>query len=161
DEQLQQSIQMIYQAKNVVVYGVSSSGIAGLDMQNRLMRIGRSIEVVTDSHNQMIRSNSADNETVIIAISLTGSTKDSSDAVENSEQNGDEVIAITNYTGAPLAEFADIIVLTSAKENPLDSGSLVSRIAQLYIIGLLCTGIAIEDHGKARKADELVPEPIS
>src|SRR5699024_369234 len=39
DEQLQQSIQMIYQAKNVVVYGVSSSGIAGLDMQNRLMRI--------------------------------------------------------------------------------------------------------------------------
>src|SRR5699024_186151 len=35
DEQLQQSIQMIYQAKNVVVYGVSSSGIAGLDMQNR------------------------------------------------------------------------------------------------------------------------------
>src|SRR5699024_6763288 len=75
DEQLQQSIQMIYQAKDVVVYGVSSSGIAGLDMQNRLMRIGRNIEVVTDSHNQMIRSNSVDNQTVIIAISLTGSTK--------------------------------------------------------------------------------------
>jgi len=161
DEQLQQSIQMIYQAKNVVVYGVSSSGIAGLDMQNRLMRIGRNIEVVTDSHNQMIRSNSVDNETVIIAISLTGSTKDIIDAVENSKQNGAKVIAITNYTESPLAEFADIILLTSAKENPLDSGSLVSKISQLYIIDLLCTGITIEDHEKAKKTKELVAETIS
>src|SRR5699024_4188943 len=174
-----------------VVYGVSSSGIAGLDMQNMLMRIGRKIEVVTDSHNQMIRSNSVDNETVIIAFSLTGSTKDIIDAVENSKQNGAKVIAITNYTEttvaefaymillsfskqnaakviaitnyteSPLAEFADIILLTSAKENPLDSGSLVSKISQLYIIDLLCTGFTIEDHEKAKKTKELVAETIS
>src|SRR5699024_4103244 len=140
DEQLQQSIQMIYQAKNVVVYGVSSSGIAGLDMQNRLMHIGSNIEVVTVSPNQMIRSNSFDIQIVINAISLTGSTKDIIDVVENSKQNGAKVIAITNYTESPLAEFADIILLTSAKENPLDSGSLASKISQLYIIDLLCTG---------------------
>src|SRR5699024_4474728 len=121
----------------------------------------RNIEVVTDSHNQMIRSNSVDNETVIIAISLTGSTKDIIDAVENSKQNGAKVIAITNYTESPLAEFADIILLTSAKENPLDSGSLVSKISQLYIIDLLCTGITIEDHEKAKKTKELVAETIS
>src|SRR5699024_7083336 len=114
DEQLQQSIQMIYQAKNVVVYGVSSSGIAGLDMQNRLMRIGRNIEVVTDSHNQMIRSNAVDNESLIIVISLTGSTKDIIDAVQNSKQNRPTVIAITNYPKSPSAEFADILSLTSA-----------------------------------------------
>src|SRR5699024_3965989 len=161
DEQLQKAIDMIYQARTAVVYGVSSSRIAELDMQNRLMRIVLNIEVVTDSHKQMIRSNSVDNETVIIAISLTGSTKDIIDAVKNAKENGAKVIAITNYTESPLASYADTILLTSAKENPLDSGSLVSKISQLYIIDLLCTGITIEDHEKAKKTKELVAETIS
>src|SRR5699024_6457178 len=98
-----------------------------------------------------IRSNSVDNETVIIAISLTGSTKDIIYAVENSKQNGAKVIAITNYTESPLAEFADIMLLTSATENHLDSGTLVSKISQLYIIYLICTCITIEDQEKAKK----------
>src|SRR5699024_5715001 len=102
DTLLQEAINKIYNAKAVVVYGVSSSGIAGLDMQNRLMRIGMNIETITDSHNQVIRSNSADNETVIIAISLTGSTKDIIDAVKTGKNNHATVIAVTNYMESPL-----------------------------------------------------------
>ncbi|MBY7144489.1 MurR/RpiR family transcriptional regulator [Virgibacillus sp. NKC19-3] len=161
NDQLQQAIDKIHHTQTVVVYGVSSSGIAGLDMQNRLMRIGRNIEIITDSHNQMIRSNSADQETVIIAISLTGSTKDIVDAVENGKKNGATIIAITNYTESPLADFANIILLTSAKENPLDSGSLVSKISQLFVIDLLCTGITMKNREKAEKTKGLVAETIA
>lgn len=161
DIQLKEAIDALDKSRHVVVYGVSSSGIAGMDMQNRLMRIGRNIEVVTDSHNQMIRSNSLNNEAVIVAISLTGSTKDIVDAVENGKKHGAQVIAITNYMESPLASFADNILLTSAKENPLDSGSLVSKISQLYIIDLLCTGITMNNHASAKRTKELIAETIS
>lgn len=161
DDQLQEAIDKICHAKAVIVYGVSSSGIAGLDMQNRLMRIGMNIETITDSHNQVIRSNSADSETVIIAISLTGSTKDIIDAVKTGKNNGSIVIAITNYTESPLTSYADLVLLTSAKENPLDSGSLVSKISQLFVIDLLCTGITMKNYEKSKKRKEQVAETIS
>lgn len=161
DEQLQRAIDQIDQSTNVVVFGVSSSGIAGLDMQNRLMRIGVNIETITDSHNQVLRANSVNQDTVIIAISLTGSTKDIIDAVETSKDNGASIIAITNYTESPLSKFADIVLLTSAKENPLDSGSLVSKISQLFVIDLLCTGITTRNYEDAKKTKEKIAQTIS
>ncbi|GAB3790505.1 MurR/RpiR family transcriptional regulator [Virgibacillus kimchii] len=161
DAQLQMAIDKIYDAQSVVVYGVSSSGIAGLDMQNRLMRIGMNIETITDSHNQVIRSNSTNKETVIIAISLTGSTKDIIDAVKTAKTNGAAVIAITNYMKSPLTSYADIVLLTSAKENPLDSGSLVSKISQLFVIDLLCTGITMKNYEGAKQIKEQVAQTIS
>ncbi|GAB4071943.1 MurR/RpiR family transcriptional regulator [Barrientosiimonas marina] len=161
DEQLQQAIKQIMHARDVVVYGVSSSGIAGLDMQNRLMRIGMNIETITDSHNQVIRSNSVDDQTVIIAISLTGSTKDIIDAVSTGKDNGATIIAITNYAESPLTRYADIALPTSAKENPLDSGSLVSKISQLFVIDLLCTGITRQSYEQAKRNKEQVAATIS
>mgnify|MGYP001438179511 CR=1 FL=1 len=161
DNQLTQAVDHVTEARNVVVYGVSSSGIAGLDLQNRLMRIGMNIETITDSHNQVIRSNSVDKETVVIAISLTGSTKDVIEAVKVSKRNGAKVIAITNYTESPLTKYADNVLLTSAKENPLDSGSLVSKISQLFVIDLLCTGITMKNYEKAKETKERIAETIS
>src|SRR5699024_9465590 len=68
-QSLQKAVDEIFYAESVIVYGVSSSGIAGLDMQNRLMRIGLNIEAIVDSHNQIIRANSINNKSVVIAIS--------------------------------------------------------------------------------------------
>lgn len=161
DVRLQEAIDSIYEANTLVVYGVSSSGIAGMDMQNRLMRIGMNIEAITDSHNQVIRSNSVTSETVIIAISLTGSTKDVIEAVKIGKNNGATVIAITNYTESPLTSYADIVLLTSAKENPLDSGSLVSKVSQLFVIDLLCTGITMKNYEKAKQTKEQIAQTIS
>lgn len=161
NEQLQQAINYVKNSDNVVIYGVSSSGIAGLDMQNRLMRIGKYINVINDSHNQMIHSNSLTSGSTIIAISLTGSTKDIVDAVDNGKQRGAKIIAITNYTESPLTNYADTVLLTSAKENPLDSGSLVSKISQLFVIDLLCTGITLENYEKAQNIKQLIAKNIS
>lgn len=159
--QLDSAIEAIYHAESVIVYGISSSGIAGLDMQNRLMRIGLNIETITDPHSQVLRANSMDSKSVIIAISLTGSTKDIIDAVQIGKDKHATVIAITNYMESPLTKFSDIILLTSAKENPLNSGSLVSKISQLFVIDLLCTGITIKDYDKAKKIQEQAAGALS
>lgn len=149
-EDLQAGVDMINQSDDVVIFGIGSSGIAGLEMQNRLMRIGKHASVITDSHFQIMRASSTTEKTVVIAISLTGSTKDIVDAVEIAKVNKATVIVLTSYVKSPLTRFADLVLFSSAKESPLDSGSLVSKISQLYLIDLLCTGITMQNFEKAK-----------
>ncbi|WP_245628112.1 MurR/RpiR family transcriptional regulator [Shouchella shacheensis] len=159
--ELNAAVDAIDASDDVVVFGIGSSGIAGLDMQNRLMRIGKQISVVTDPHFQVMRASSMNENTVVIAISLTGSTKDIIDTVEIAKEKDATIIALSNYMKSPLTKFADHVLLSSAKESPLDSGSLVSKITQLFLIDLICTGLTIKNYRKAEKVKMEITESIS
>ncbi|WP_182201025.1 MurR/RpiR family transcriptional regulator [Paraliobacillus salinarum] len=151
EETLQKSVDAINSSDDVVVFGVGSSGIAALDMQTRLMRIGKHVHVTIDPHFMAMRASSMNENTVVIAISLTGGTKDIVDTVAIAKERGATVIALTNYVKSPLTRYADYVLLTSAKENPLDSGSLVSKVTQLFLIDLICTGVTINNYKNSEK----------
>ena len=158
---LEKCIQAIDASQDVVIFGIGSSGIAGLDMQNRLMRIGKHVNAITDSHFQIMRASSLNENSVVIAISLTGSTKDIVDAVKLAKEKKATVIALTNYVKSPLTKYADYVLLSSAKESPLDSGSLVSKIAQLYLIDLICTGLTMNNVKGAESVKREITEHIA
>lgn len=160
-EDLQKGIEIINSTEDVVIYGIGSSGIAGLDMQNRLMRIGKHASVITDPHFQIMRASTMSEKTVVIAISHTGSTKDIVDAAKIAKANNSKIIALTSYVKSPLTKFADLVLLCSAKENPLDSGSLVSKISQLYLIDLLCTGLTMKNIEQAKSIKMNISKNIS
>lgn len=149
-EDLQYGIDLINQSNDVVIFGIGSSGIAGLVMQNRLMRIGKHTSVITDSHFQIMRASTVTEKTIVIAISHTGSTKDIVDAVEIAKLNKATVIVLTSYVKSPLTKFADLVLMSSAKESPLESGSLITKISQMYLIDLLCTGITMKNFEEAK-----------
>ncbi|TCP25576.1 RpiR family transcriptional regulator [Scopulibacillus darangshiensis] len=161
EETLEQIVQVLDASRDVVLFGVGSSGIAALDMQNRLMRIGKQTEVTTDPHFQAMRATSMTKDSVVVAISITGSTKDIVDSTKIAKDNGATVIALTNYIKSPLTKYADHILLSSAKESPLDSGSLVSKIAQLFLIDLICTGLTIKNYHKAEETKMKISENIA
>lgn len=158
---LEECIKAIDASQDVVIFGIGSSGIAGLDMQNRLMRIGKQVNAITDSHFQIMRASSLNEKSVVIAISLTGSTKDIVDAVQLAKEKNATVIALTNYVKSPLTKYADFVLLSSAKESPLDSGSLVSKIAQLYLIDLICTGLTMNNVEDAESVRREITEHIA
>ncbi|MBF6632531.1 MurR/RpiR family transcriptional regulator [Microbacterium sp. APC 3898] len=158
---LEKCINAIDASQDVVIFGIGSSGIAGLDMQNRLMRIGKHVNAITDSHFQIMRASSLNENSVVIAISLTGSTKDIVDAVKLAKEKKATVIALTNYVKSPLTKYADHVLLSSAKESPLDSGSLVSKIAQLYLIDLICTGLTMNNVKDAESVKREITEHIA
>lgn len=156
--ELDEVISLINHTDDVVVFGIGASGIAGLDMQNRLMRIGKNVSVITDTHAQIMRATTATKETLIIAISLTGSTKEIIDNVTIAKSKGAKVVALTNYAKSPLTRLADHVLLSSAKENPIDRGSLVSKISQLYLVDLICTGVTISHSERAERIKREITE---
>lgn len=160
-QSLEGCINAIDRSEDVVIFGIGSSGIAGLDLQNRLMRIGKNVSVITDPHFQVMRASSLNEKSVVVAISLTGSTKDIVDTVQIAKDKKATVIALTNYVKSPLTKYADYILLTSAKENPLDSGSLVSKVTQLYLIDLICTGLTMKNYQEAEKVKMEITDNIA
>ena len=85
---------------------------------------------------------------VIVALSLSGHTKDIIDSLTVAKKQNAKIIAITNYLLSPVAQLADCVLITAGKENLLDGGSLTSKISQLYIIDLLSTGYALLNKDK-------------
>ena len=144
-KQLNDAIDLIYNADRIMYYGVGSSGIAANELQNRFMRLGKIGVSVSDSHFQLMHSSVCGERDVIIAVSLSGYTEDIIDSLKIAKKNNAKIIAITNYVLSPVAQLANSVLLSAGKENPMDGGSLVAKISQLYIIDLLCTGYAIKN----------------
>lgn len=141
--QLSLGISLIENCEKLFFYGVGASGLAANEAQNRFVRMGKTGLAITDSHFQMMYSSLCGEGDVIIALSLSGYTKDIMDSLKIAKKQKAKIIAITNYALSPIAQLSDCLLLTAGKENLLDGGSLISKISQLYMIDLLCTGYAL------------------
>lgn len=140
-DHLKIALDWIRQYDEIVLIGVGHSGITALDFQSRLLRVGIKSEALTDSHFQVMRASLATEKTLFIALSISGSTKDIVDAVVNAKKYGAKVIAITGYSKSPLSKHADLVLLTNGKGGPLDGGSMVGKMSQLFMVEALCVGL--------------------
>ncbi|MBT2289709.1 MurR/RpiR family transcriptional regulator [Paenibacillus albidus] len=159
-EQLEQAVDCIDGARHVQFFGVGSSGITALDAKNRFLRIGRRVEAIADSHIQSMLAVTMGEDDVAFGISVSGSTLDTNDMLMKAKQNGAKVIAMTNYAKSPIASLADIVLLTAGKESPLEGGSLGAKISQLFIIDLLCEGLARRHAEETKKMKELTARAV-
>lgn len=145
DLEIKHGCALIEQTNNVYVYGVGSSGLSAREASSKFLRVGKHIEAITDSHFQAINSATLSQEDVVIAITITGSTIDLLDSVKIAKERGCKIIAITSYIKSPITKYADVVLLTSGKENPLEGGSLSAKMSQLFMIELLCIGYMINN----------------
>ncbi|MBM7661764.1 DNA-binding MurR/RpiR family transcriptional regulator [Bacillus mesophilus] len=149
DNNVQKAIDMIKNAKGVHFFGVGTSGLTALDAKHRFIRIGKRTDALIDPHIQSMTAATFDETDVVVGLSVSGSTKDTIDSLQVAKENGAKVIAITYYARSPITKIADCVLLSGGKESPLEGGSLAAKISQLFVIDLLCTGIALEDKKKS------------
>ncbi|MFZ3588972.1 MurR/RpiR family transcriptional regulator [Bacillus sp. DJP31] len=149
ENMLQKAITLIENANSVHFFGVGTSGLTSLDAKNRFIRIGKRTDAIIDPHIQAMTAATFNNTDVVIGLSVSGSTKDTIDSLQVAKDNGAKIIAITYYARSPITKLADCVLLSGGKESPLEGGSLAAKISQLFVIDLLCTGIALSDKEKS------------
>lgn len=147
--ELEKAVEEIIKANKIEIYGVGASGYTVLDAKYKFMRLGLNVDANLDPHIQAISAVNLKEGDVAIGISFSGSTKDTVETCKLAKEAGAKVICITNYARSPITAVADIVLLTSAKETPLRSGALTSKIAQLHILDILYTCIAVKMKDKA------------
>src|SRR6202012_321121 len=129
-------------AARIDIYGVGASGYVGLDLQQKLQRIGRPAFAGTDPHMAITSAALRAGGDVAVGLSHTGTTVDTIDALKLAQDNGAITVAVTNFPWSPITEAADFVLLTAARETAFRSGAMTSRIAQLTVVDCLFVVLA-------------------
>lgn len=139
---LQQAIDAVDHAQRTDIFGIGASGSVATDLHQKLHRIGRNAYAWNEFHAAMTAAALMEPGRVAVGISHSGQTIDTVEPIEVAHGLGATTIAITGNIESPLAERADIVLTTAARETAFRSGASASRTAQLAIIDYLFVGIA-------------------
>lgn len=151
-EALAGTVRAVVGARRVDVFGVGASAVVGLDLQQKLVRIGRTALEWSDSHAAWTSAATLDAGCVAVAISHSGATADTIEFLGIARSSGATTVAITNHGGSLLAQKADLVLTTAARETSFRSGALGSRIAQLMVVDCLFIGVAQASYDASMEA---------
>ncbi|HFN9559035.1 TPA: MurR/RpiR family transcriptional regulator, partial [Streptococcus pneumoniae] len=140
--QIELAIKLIREANQILMIGVGSSGNAAREFESSLLRIGIISKTVIDTHFQLMHTALLKDNDLIIAFSLSGSTKEVEETLLNAKRKNVKIISITNYSSRNIAKLSDCVLLTSKKESYLEGGSLMAKASQLFIIDVICTRLS-------------------
>ena len=158
---LHQVIDALVAAPRVDVYGVGASGFVALDFQQKLHRIGRVAFAWTDPHMALTSAALLTKGDVAVAISHSGATEDTLQALELAQRSGATTVALTNFPRSPLAAGADHVLTTAARETTFRSGATASRLAQLTVVDCVFVGVAQRTFETTQRALEVTHAAVA
>lgn len=141
EAEVEQAINLLTNARKVAVFGIGASAIVGMDLKQKLTRIGRWCEEGFDGDTQITVAANLTKKDVAIGISYSGQTKDVLEALKIAKDSGAQIISLTKSGDNPVSDLADVKLHTTSLERDVRSGATSSRIAQLNVIDILFLGV--------------------
>lgn len=128
-------------ASRVTVFGASGSALVGEDVQLSLHRIGVPAWAWTDAHGGLAGAALSRPGDVALGVSHTGRTGETIELLAEAGSHGATTVALTSFPRSPLAELADIVLLTAAQETDFRPDALSARHRQLVVLDLLYVAV--------------------
>ena len=160
-EKIDEAVKLLLKAERIVFFGVGSSMITAMEATNKFMRIIPKAECINDPHLQSMRAALLTPQDVAVAISYSGSTKDTIEVVEIAKKRGAKIISITRFIKSPLTAHSDITLLCGSNEGPLQGGSLSAKLSQLYLLDVLYMEYFKHTYEVSKINKELTSEAVS
>jgi DNA-binding MurR/RpiR family transcriptional regulator len=139
-------------ARRVDIYGIGASGFVGQDLHQKLHRIGKFASAWLDPHAALTSAALLTDQDVALGISHTGTTIDTVEPLRLAAERGATTIAITNFASSPITAYANLVLLTAARETTFRSGATASRIAQLAVVDCLFVAVAQQSYDITMRA---------
>ena len=114
EEQVRRVAGMLNISKRVLIFGIGNSGYAAEEFQLRFMRIGMDVNAVTDSHMMKIGAALAGEETLVIAITLSGETAEVLESIRIAKSRGASIICMTAVSGSSVAKESQEVIQVAA-----------------------------------------------
>ncbi len=150
EKQLSLATKLILNAKRIEIYGVYQSGIVARDLCYQLIQLGIPASYVTDTLMGAVAASMLNSDSLVIALSNSGQTKEILDAVEIAKNCNANSICITSNKRSPLASLCDCVLLTTNSGSTISDRYNEVRLSQLIIADTLCSHIrsVIDESGK-------------
>jgi RpiR family transcriptional regulator, carbohydrate utilization regulator len=161
DVALERAVELLLNATRVEFYGVGSSIPVALDAHYRFLRIGLPATIVTDVHVQAVSAAQLPPGAVAFAISHTGRTRETLNALRKAREAGASCILLTSHARTPLGRYADVQLVTASRETAFRTEAVASRIAHLSLIDALYVAVGLrkaDAQAQLAAADEIIAE---
>lgn len=135
----------LHQAQSVQIYGVAASAILGEYLHYKLLRLGKPAQLFSDMHRAAMNAATLNKDTLVVAISSSGSTRDLLHVVKLARKQGVHVLALSNTPRSPLASLSDIQLVAAKPEGPLSAGALNAKVGVMLLVELLTTSLIALD----------------
>lgn len=136
-------------SRKIYIMGMGHSGVIAMDFHYKLIRIGLNTLLINDSHMMLRLASMMESQDVIVAISHAGETEELIHAVQLAKEQGVTLIAITVDNENTLKELSDIHLAYQSTETLFETGSITSKIPQIFILDLIYIGIIKETYGES------------
>src|SRR5690606_21166171 len=148
-KQVARAADAIAAARRVDIYGASGSALVGNEMQFSLHRIGVAAWAWSAVHNGLASAALLRPGDVAIGISHSGQTTETIEMVAEAGSHGALTVVLTSFPRSPLADVADVVLLTASQRTTYRPDALSARHPQLVVLDLLYIAVAQRTHDQA------------
>ncbi|HEU4423494.1 MAG TPA: MurR/RpiR family transcriptional regulator [Pilimelia sp.] len=139
-------------SSRVDIYGASGSALVGEEMQFSLHRIGVPAWAWSDVHNGLASASLLRTGDVALGISHSGQTRETTEMLAEAGSHGATTVALTSFPRSPLAELADVVLVTASQATTFRPDALSARHPQLVVLDLLYIAVAQRTFDRAHAA---------
>jgi RpiR family carbohydrate utilization transcriptional regulator len=166
EETLRQVARVLERARHIELFAIGISYPVAYLAACKFKLIGLPASAASDSHMQVIAATQMRKGDVALAISCSGSTRETVQCLEVARSRGASTVCITNSMKSPLTGFANYSLFATPSEIKYFQAPLASRITQLAIVDALFVFIAQKNRDKTAarlqsSAEELLPKRLS
>lgn len=140
---IEQACRAMLRARRVMVVGVGASYAIAFDLCHKLLKLGIDAQCYNDPHIINIACDNLDGESVLVAISHSGESREILWGASAAAAAGCPVYAITSFSSSSLAKSATLNIISASLETNYRSDAMTSRIIQLCIIDMLYIRMAL------------------
>jgi DNA-binding MurR/RpiR family transcriptional regulator len=159
--EVERAAEAIAGASRVDIYGASGSALVGGEMQFSLHRIGVAAWAWNDVHNGLASGALLRNGDVALGISHSGQTRETIEMIAEAGSHGATTVILTSFPRSPLAELADIVLLTASQATTFRPDALSARHPQLVVLDLLYIAVAQRTHDRAHSAFQRTAQAVA
>jgi RpiR family carbohydrate utilization transcriptional regulator len=136
------AVDLLSQARRIECYGMGYSGALAIDAQLKFFRFGIPTTVFCDSHLQAQSATLLGSDSVVVAFSRTGRTRDLIENVQLAKEAGAKTIVLCAGE-SPLARLADVHLSVDVEEDPDVYTPMTSRLTHLTYIDALAVAVTL------------------
>ncbi|WP_071131654.1 MurR/RpiR family transcriptional regulator [Enterococcus timonensis] len=138
DEDIQAVAKKLVASQKIFIYGLGASFIVAQDLEQKLVRVGKNVFCIQDTHNLATAMSVSNQAALFIGISNSGEKKEGLVMMKLAKELGITTVSLTRDSDNPQRRLADLKLVTAdSNEAPLRSGATISLMNQLFAVDVL------------------------
>lgn len=138
-------------AGTVLLVGIGTSTPVAQDAAFRLRIVGVPADAPTEIYAQQMQASALGRDDVLLAVSHTGSTRQTVACAERAREAGAVTVALTSFARSPLTEVAQYALVAGASATSVELEAVASRIAHIAVIDALIIEFANANSERAER----------